>query len=179
MDAYKNYQFKDDNAAEQHNTLVMLDEVFKSQKFKHKPEFILCGGTALLFQGVIAVATIDIDTANKLTDDVAAMVTPFVSDAAADVILLPKNYKQRLVIYDEDLFQHMEIKCLSLEDIVVTKLYAWRHKDKEDLIKTSLLDQIDKIKVKLIIMDELDDKFKSKLLARFEEACDKRSLQGE
>ncbi len=173
---YRNYKFKDDNSAEQHNTLIMLDAMFAEMKIGYKPEFILCGGTALLFQGIITVATIDIDTATKLSDSVSELVTPFISDAAAEVILLPTGYKDRLFRYEKDLFDNMEIYCLSLEDLVITKLYAWRHKDKEDLVKTSLLERVDKSKVKTIIEEEVDTIYYSKLTARLERACDEHSL---
>lgn len=160
------YDYTDSNTSEQYNTLVLLDNVLAKHSIRVRPEFHILGGTALLFHGVSAVVTIDIDTANRLTDEVKAVVEPFISDNASEVATLAKNYKQRLVAYKPEIFKNIDVYILSLEDIVITKLGAGRHKDIEDLTKTDLLKKCDYSKLFNIINTEFATQDASNLLIK-------------
>ena len=167
MSLVDEYDYSGTALAEQHNTLLLLDAEFANRKPNVKPVFDVCGGTALLFHGVIAASTVDIDTANKLTDEVRNIVDPFISDNAADVVVLPKNYRSRMLQYKPDLFKRILVYYLSLEDLVISKLAAWRYKDREDLIHTSLVRMANIDLVVKIIKEEVDPDLQAILLERF------------
>lgn len=158
------YDFSQSNASEQYNTLVLLDHEFGKQKLPVKPKFYILGGTALLFHGIQAVVTIDIDTANRLSKEIKEVVEPFISDNASEVATLAKNYEKRLIPYKPEVFKNIKVYILSLEDIAITKLGAARHKDIEDLAKTPLLEMCNKQKLSDIISDEFDVETANKLM---------------
>lgn len=163
------YIFDDSLEAEQYNTLLLLDNQCSMQfKDLHIDLYIL-GGTALLFHGIESVVTIDIDVANQLNASVKEVLEPFVSDAASEVATLASGYKERLVPYKPNDFQCLRIYLLSLEDLVISKLGAFRFKDKEDLTKTSILDSCDLRKCMDIITAEFPVEVASKLLRRLTE----------
>lgn len=130
------------------------------------PVFHVLGGSALVFHGVSSVATIDIDVANKLNDKIRNLVDDFISDNASEVAVLPKRYMNRLVPFHAEEFKHITVYLLSLEDLVVTKLGSFRHKDKEDLTKTDLMQKVNYDKLLEIIREEFDEEMKSNLLVR-------------
>lgn len=156
------WDFNDNLVAEQFNTLLLLDKQFDSARVK--PVFHILGGTALLFHGVESVVTIDIDVANKLTDEIKQVVEPFVSDAASEVAVLPKLYETRLVPYKEDCFKNIKVYLLSIEDLIITKLGAGRFKDIEDLTKTGIFKNVDLGKITSIINAEFPSALASQLL---------------
>lgn len=149
----QDYLYDDSCFAEQYNTLLLLDKQLEGRDVK--PIFHVLGGTALLFHKLNAVVTIDIDCANKLSDDIKAVVEPFISDAASDVTVLPKNYESRLVPIMQDKLKNMEVYILSIEDLVITKLYSCRFKDVEDLKCSGLFAKCDTSLLSRIIMEEL------------------------
>lgn len=165
MDGYK---FTDDNASEQHNTLVLLDTILNGHTFEKRTEFCVCGGTAMLFHGLLDAATVDIDVCNTVDKTVLELVEPFISDAARDVIKLPTKWQSRVVRYGENVFKNFDVYILSLADIVVTKLYAWRYKDREDLKYTSILRNVDGLLLRKIIREELPESISDKLILRLE-----------
>jgi len=161
--SFDNYDYSGTKESEQYNTLVMLDKAFSKQN-KVKPIFHILGGTALLFHGITAVVTIDIDTANRLEEKVKEVVEPFISDNASEVAILPKNYTSRLVPYKNDIFENIKVYILSLEDLAITKLGANRTKDIEDLVKVGLLDRCDYDLMYKIINEELSTHDASRVL---------------
>lgn len=161
-----NWRFDETMEAEQYNTLVMLDTAFAKMPVAIHPVFHVLGGTALVFHGCLAVATVDIDVANKLSPKVKEMVEPFVSDEASYVATLPKNYVERLVPYCPGDFNNIEVFLLSLEDLVITKLGAWRSKDKDDIGKTDLLKRANLDKVYEILKSEFDENSRIRLMQR-------------
>lgn len=160
------YKQEDTLFAEQHNTLVMIDEIIGKAHLSMQPVFEILGGTALLLHGVEAVFTVDIDLANRQSDEVKALIEPFVSDMASTVVKLPVKYKDRLVRYPEGEFDNIQVYILSIEDLVITKLAAWRPKDIEDLTKTGLFNMCDFSKLTSIINGEFEVAQASELLLR-------------
>lgn len=161
------YRYDKSLASEQHNTLVMLDAALAKADLAMRPSFEILGGTAMTFHSIDAVFTVDIDLANKQQQQVRDIVEPFVSDMAADVAVLPRNYKERLVPYGGGEFESFDVYLLSVEDLVITKLGSWRVKDQEDLTKTDILKKADTNKVMHIINTEFDSTMSSELLVRF------------
>lgn len=165
--AFDTYDYSGTNLAEQYNTLILLDTEFEKHKNIVKPEFHILGGTALLFHGLGAVVTIDIDTANALSQEVKNIVEPFISDNASEVATLAKNYKKRLVQYNPQIFRNIDVYLLSIEDLIITKLGAGRHKDIEDLKHTDIVDKCDKELVMQIIKNEFNAETSKKLEQRW------------
>lgn len=163
---FDNYVYDDSVESEQLNTLILLDNVFAKKDLKAKPVFHILGGTALAFHGFKAVVTIDIDTANALPTHVKDVVEPFVSDNASEVAILASGYKERLIPYKSEVFKHIEVYLLSIEDLVITKLGASRYKDVDDLTKNGLLKKCDYDKLFSIINTELDTQTASTLLVK-------------
>ena len=160
------YMHEDSLIAEQHNTLVLLDMEIGKADLSMRPSFELLGGTALAFHGVTAVFTVDIDCANAQTEQVKKIVEPFVSDMASTVVNLPKNYKDRLIPYPNGTFDNFDVFLLSIEDLVITKLDAWRVKDQEDLTKTSILKKCNMQATVKIVNEEMPLERASVLLQR-------------
>lgn len=162
--------------AEQFNSLLLVDDIIKREKLDHKPVFELVGGTAILFHGIKAVFTVDIDCVNRLTKRVKELTDIFISDMASEVALLPEKYKYRLLDFEEDKFEAISVKLLSLEDLVVTKLAAFRSKDKEDLTTTTLLDKCDYNKIQDIICLEVPKSLSNELLSRLSWSINNREM---
>ena len=76
------------------------------------------------FHSIDAVFTVDIDLANKQQKQVKEIVEPFVSDMAADVATLPRNYRDRLVPYSGGEFESFDVYLLSIEDLVITTCFC-------------------------------------------------------
>ena len=160
------YIMEDSLFAEQHNTLIMIDEIVGRADLAMKPSFELLGGTALLLHGIEAVFTVDIDVANAQSDQIKSLVEPFISDMASEVATLPAKYKERMRQYGEGDFENIEVFLISIEDLVVTKLGAWRVKDREDLTKTGVMKRCDRLKLNSIINTEFDARIAKTLLTR-------------
>lgn len=151
--------------AEQMNTLVMLDQSLR--ECIERPTFEICGGTGLVLHGVNGIFTVDIDVVQKMSPAVSALVEPFISDAAAEVAVLPKNYEGRMVPIPD--FDNMDVFVLSIKDIIVLKLQAWRVTDKEDIQKTDVLQRIEMADLRKILSTEFNEEYGNKLNRRFDE----------
>lgn len=160
------WDFSDDNKTEQHNTLVLLDTVLGKHELDRKPTFFICGGAALLLRGVVDVATVDIDVCTKLDSEIHRLVSPLITDNVASIITLPINWRSRTELYREDLFKNCEVRLLSVIDIAVSKLVAWRHKDVEDFRYTRLVSEINVDRFSTIVKTELPDSISDLVLGR-------------
>lgn len=159
------YIYEDTNYAEQFNTLLVIDAAFVNNK-RGKPVFHILGGTALVFHGLQFEMTIDIDTANRINDNVKRVVGELINDNASEVATLAKNYESRLVPFKPEVYENIEVYILSIEDLIITKLGAWRIKDRDDLKKSKLLTVCDYDKLYKIMHEELDYDTYSLLLQR-------------
>lgn len=166
--AFDNYDYSGTLVSEQFNTLLLLDCVFAKHKEIARPVFHILGGTALLFHGIEAVVTIDIDVANRLTDEVRELVDPLLNDNASEVAVLPESYEKRLIPYKPDVFKNMSVYILSAEDLVITKLGASRHKDIEDLARTDILKRCDLTKVRELLVKEFNSKECDRMLRQLD-----------
>ena len=118
-------------------------------------EFHVLGGAAMVLHECSFRATVDIDTANVLTKEVKDCVEEFLSDEAASVAVLPENYVDRLVAYDTHDCSNVCIKLLSIEDLVITKLWSGRSKDYSDVKACLRADKVNINKLLQIIAKEL------------------------
>ena len=159
------WRLDDSLESEQLNTLILIDKLFEKYPQGINPVFHVLGGTALVFHGISSIATIDIDVANRVNDNVKSLVSDFISDNASEVATLPCHYESRLIPFHAENFKHIQVFLLSLEDLAITKLGSFRHKDKEDLVKTNFLQKVDYEKLIHIIHHEFKDEIvKSKIL---------------
>lgn len=113
-------------------------------------ECVIVGGSALLIKNIITRGTLDVDVL-EVFKEVEELFSGFDFNTRVKAVLdcFPYNYADRLELVK------METKSInyytpSVEDLIVSKLYAYRDKDIEDLekIRTSnkynrvLLDKI-------------------------------------
>lgn len=176
MISVQNYITEDSLWAEQFNALLLVNDIIKKEQLDHKPIFELVGGTAILFHGIEAVFTVDIDCVNKLTDRVKKLTDVFISDMAGDVALLPRLYELRLVDFEQDKFDSIVVKLLSIEDLVITKLGAFRSKDKEDLLTTTMLDKCNMETLQYIIANEVPINMRNELLSKLSWCISEREM---
>lgn len=163
-----NYKFGDDCWTEQYNTLLLLDKIMENKSYKEKVKLYICGGTALLFHNILDIVTIDIDVCVRLDREVLDDVEPFVNDMAAGVVVLTMNWKKRAIRYKEEDFKNFEVYLMSLEDLIISKLAAWRYKDKEDLKCVDKLCHIRIHDVCKLIDTEIGSDMRSELHSRLE-----------
>ncbi|MGD9910240.1 MAG: DUF6036 family nucleotidyltransferase [Candidatus Izemoplasmatales bacterium] len=105
--------------------------------FDHHPnmhlECVIVGGGALLIKKATSRSTLDIDVlyASKIVEDYFD-IFDFNSKVKSLSFCFPYNYEDRLELVD------IETKVIryytpSIEDLIISKLYAFREKDQEDL----------------------------------------------
>ena len=172
----EHYIADDSLYAEQFNTLLLVDKALGEKEFEVEPVFYLVGGTAILLHGITSVFTIDIDCANKLTEQVKEATYELISDMASEVVQLPKLYETRLVHFKGDVFKNCHIFLISIPDIIITKCAAYRTKDKEDLITTDIMDRCEPQTVMSIIEQEMPTESRDMLKKRFLHLYEERTL---
>lgn len=98
-------------------------------------ECVIVGGGALLIKNIITRGTLDVDVL-EVSKEVEELFAGFDFNTRVKAVLdcFPYNYADRLELVD------IETKCIqyytpSIEDLIVSKLYAYRDKDIEDLEK--------------------------------------------
>ena len=132
------YSLKDGVTDELRNNLVIVDQTVATMDLPATPEFFILGGAALVFHGLTDRPTMDIDTANRIDDNLREVIDVFVSDQASEVTQLGKGYQCRAVPYMEEL-SNIKVYLLSQEDLIITKVISNRKKDIGDLLKTNIL----------------------------------------
>lgn len=167
--AFDNYQLEESVSAELNNNLVIVNETIKRMGLKQVPQFYVLGGAALVFHGLHHPSTLDIDTANKISEEVADRISMFISDGASEVVKLGNNYKARAVRFKENVFDAIEVYLLSQEDLVLTKLISDRNKDSRDLKESGLLTKRNIEKAKNILLTEYEKEFAKKYLKMLED----------
>lgn len=98
-------------------------------------ECVIVGGSALLIRNIITRGTLDVDVleVSKEVEELFA-VYDFNSRVKAVLDCFPYNYVDRLELVDLDT-KSIQYYTPSIEDLIVSKLYAYRDKDIEDLEK--------------------------------------------
>lgn len=146
-----------DCKSEQMNTLIIIDASVGAMKLKHRPQFHILGGTALIFHGLKYAVTLDIDTANKIDAEVRGAIDALISDDASNVAVLPQDYEDRLQPFMKNTLKYIDVYLLSKEDLFITKVSSGRHKDIIDILKTGLYNHCDKEILKQAIRNISED----------------------
>lgn len=154
---FERYDTSDTPKAELENNLTLVNEIVRMRNLKGKPEFYILGGAALIFHALNYDVTLDIDTANRIESSIKDEVSPFIDDAASEVVDLGTNYRTRLVPYREDL-DCIKVYLLSLEDLLITKLISARRKDLVSSRDSGILDRVNFELLTKILMEEYDAK---------------------
>ncbi len=96
---------------------------------------IIVGGGALLIRNIITRGTLDVDVL-EVSKEVEELFASFDFNTRVKAVLdcFPYNYEDRIELVK---LQTISIKYYtpSIEDLIVSKLYAYRRKDIEDLKK--------------------------------------------
>lgn len=149
------------------NNLLLVDNTVEGLDVRATPEFHVLGGAALIFNGINYNVTLDIDTANKISDDISDKIETFINSMASEVVVLPKRYMSRLIPYRTEVFQSIKVFTLCNEDILYTKLSSNRAKDFTQVKTTNILQKIDKEKFLDIVNLETPEEYKDLVLQKF------------
>lgn len=96
---------------------------------------VIVGGGALLIKNIIIRGTLDVDVL-ELSTEVEELFAGFDFNTRVKAVLdcFPYNYEDRLELVDIP-SKSIRYFTPSIEDLIVSKLYAYREKDIEDLRK--------------------------------------------
>ena len=162
------YRLEESVESELISNLIIMNEIVRKSDIGIEPEFYILGGAALIFHGLIQRTTMDIDTANKLGDNIKELIGEFISDNASEVVVLGRGYKERAVRFMEKELPYINVYLLSQEDLLVSKLISSRDKDIKDLVESSILTKSNIAKAKSIIKLEYNAKVVDKLIKRLD-----------
>lgn len=116
-------------------------------------ECVIVGGSALLIRNIITRGTLDVDVL-EVSKEVEELFASFDFNTRVKTVLdcFPYNYADRLELVD------IETKCIqyytpAIEDLIVSKLYAYRAKDIEDLEKIKKSKKYDHIHLDKIVKE--------------------------
>lgn len=150
--------------------LIALDEeVSMAYPGENRIIMTIVGGGALLLQGYLNRVTLDID----LIDVYYPVLTPILdkydvnyrSNAFSDC--LAENYSSRLVKVDLQT-KIIDYYVLSLEDLVIMKLFSTRGKDQKDIREQEVIDNLNWNKLDEIISSgEVDISFNERRYKEF------------
>lgn len=155
--------------------IAMDDEISMIFPNEDKINVTIVGGGALILQGYLNRITLDID----LVDIYYPILNPIFekydvncrSNAFADC--LAENYESRLKQVDIKT-KIVDYYTLSLEDLVIMKLFSSRGKDHDDIRAKDVLNNLNWVKLEQIISSgEVDNSFNERrykeFLSRYEE----------
>ncbi len=132
------------NKHELFSRMVELDNIVSDLYPNMTFECVIVGGGALLIKNIITRGTIDVDVL-EVSKEVEELFTGFDFNTRVKAVLdcFPYNFEDRLEIVN---LQTKSIRYYtpSIEDLIVSKLYAYRPKDIEDLKKIKESNQYDK-----------------------------------
>lgn len=96
---------------------------------------VIVGGGALLLKDVIKRSTLDVDVL-EVSKEVEELFAEFDFNTRVKAVMdcFPYNYEDRLELYETH-SKSINYYTLAIEDLIVSKLYAYREKDIEDLKK--------------------------------------------
>ena len=110
-----------------------------------RPKVVIVGGSALMLRDLTSrPATHDVDVleADAELERILSRYPAINASVAAHADEIPYNFESRLTRLDLPT-QLIDYLTLSLEDLVVMKLYAWRPNDIADLTSPALLAALD------------------------------------
>lgn len=139
--------------------LINIDsEIYHTYGKEHSFKFVIVGGSALILNFNSTRATPDIDVLD-LNQNIINIASKYDMNCRVNAYALnfPYNYEDRLVPVKGSDFKVCKFYTPSLEDLVVSKIAAFRSKDIEDLNSKYVLDKLDW--KKLIKIVEVDKEF--------------------
>jgi hypothetical protein len=118
------------------------DEIHQSMPGCKEVELTVIGGACMLIRNYISRYTVDIDTVTKLEDAVKECLWAYsINNDSIEVATLHPSYMFRLKKLNET-FKVLKVYLISDEDLVISKVGAYRVKDKSDLTESGILDRI-------------------------------------
>lgn len=130
-----------------------LDEEFSNLYPEFQLKCVIIGGGALIIKDLIPRMTTDIDVINSM--DIAGDLLPLFGFSNKAIV-----YESNLPYHYEDRLEKVNIHTKSIsyytpstEDLIVSKIYASREKDIEDLVKIKQSGSYDHQKLKQAIED--------------------------
>lgn len=165
------------NKIELFSRLDRLDED-TSYLFSEENRFkvVIVGGSALVLQDYIKRSTYDID-ALIVSKELTELLTKYDIDlrVSAYICNFPYNFEDRLLKLDVG-GRRIDFFTLSLEDIVISKLYSSRIKDTIDIESEDILKKLNWELLEILVIDEsevkasaLNDRTYSELKQSYEE----------
>lgn len=149
------------------------DEASSISASDYNAKVVLVGGSVLIIRDLIFRQTPDIDTINLSKELINVFRKYDINcDANAFCESIPYNYEDRLEPVDIPT-KVIKYYTISLEDLVIMKLFSSRGKDYKDIISPKVLEKLDWKKLEKIVSDgETDNSFNtraySEFLSRFE-----------
>lgn len=174
-DNFNSYDSRDLVSGELKNSLLIVNEIVRTKGQKVKPEFYILGGAALIFHGLNYLVTLDIDTANQISNDIKNSVRDFINDEASYVTTLGFNYKSRAIKICPEL-DMIDVYILSKADLIITKLDTKRNKDISAIMSSGLLDAQTIQDARSIIETEFGGKTKDSLSRALDNIIRTRSM---
>ena len=141
------------NLFELRERLIEFDEeillLFEDKKF----ECVIVGGGAFLIMGFISRATMDIDILSASEEIIPFFDKYDMNMKVSELVFrFPYNYEDRLVKIEIST-KAVTYYSLSLEDLIVSKLYARRRKDQQDIRTEEVIRNVDWIKLDNLIIE--------------------------
>ena len=158
------------NKSELINKLITLDEeVSMVYPGKNRITMTIVGGGALLLQDYLNRITLDIDLIDVYYPILAPILDKYDvnyrSNAFSDC--LAENYNSRLVKVNIDT-KIIDYYVLSLEDLVIMKLFSTRGKDRADIREKEVVENLNWDKLETIISSgEVDVSFNERRYKEF------------
>lgn len=138
---------------------------------------IIVGGSALILLGYLTRATHDIDLLHTPRELLELLEKyDMNTNVSAHMDNFPDDYPER--VHKIDLpTQKIDFYTLSLEDLVVSKLAAWRGKDEQDITSDAVLRAIDWNQLAksadMVRMGIISDRARGEFDLRYEEYVEK------
>ena len=153
--------------------LIKLDEEIYLTYEGKESICVVVGGGALLLFGYISRATLDIDVLLASREIIPFFDKYDINMKVSSLIYrFPYNFEDRLIKIGLDT-KAVKYYSLSLEDLVVSKLYSGRIKDQQDIGNIKVLNNIDWEQLDNLIieakMSTLNEREYSELLSMYNE----------
>lgn len=174
LNCVKDYDFEDTLSGFLNSNLWIADRAVGQLCIDAKPIFYLLGGAALCLHDLKIEQTHDIDTANRIEGKVKEAVEGLFDDMASEVVIIPRNYRDRAVRIREDLLS-IEVYLVSKEDLFLSKALTGRYKDERAIKRSGILEDINKDLLLNLVYNELSELEREQALKvidyYFGEAC--------
>lgn len=123
-------------------------------KILSKPQVVILGGSAFILLDKIERATYDIDVLT-MPREFSDLIERYDMNLGVSAYMdsLPYNYEDRLVSVDIE-GSFLKYFTPSLEDLVITKLYAMRPSDEEDITSDRVLASLDWELLEKLVFDK-------------------------